>query len=282
MDNKFTEAALIKIENRNKQIINDYVRLADLAKLRKDYDNSISKEYAETYKNHLFCPFCKGPQLSLVRSSKTGKYFLKTYSKQVHKQDCSYKFKSVKSELVDKLLINLDNNPANCKLVNSKLQSLIYKLKTNNDSLQPFLVKVSKSQILSDDINDKAVKTKRNIRRLPIKSLSSPINENDMNTAKFFYGEVNAHVDQRASKSKGNIFYAITINSITTNNYLCSIEMNKAIYDNLNIPDKLHNTISNKQNVPILIAFATILNPDKTNRFIDGNIKNVSQCIIIL
>lgn len=85
------------------------------------------EEYNASFKGKMYCPWCKGPQLGLVKS-KNGNSFLRTYQKQKHivvdEELCPYEFDTASNKLVKKYIQELKEK----KSIKSLLESIMRRL----------------------------------------------------------------------------------------------------------------------------------------------------------
>lgn len=85
------------------------------------------EDYITLFKDKMYCPWCKGPQLSLVKS-KNGNSFLRAYPKQKHivvdEELCPYEFKTASNKLVKKYIQELKEK----KKIRSLLESIMRRI----------------------------------------------------------------------------------------------------------------------------------------------------------
>lgn len=166
-NNKYYEAAF-------RSNLNQYIKLN--IEYLTEIIESEPKVFYETYSGNLFCPECFKPQLTLVMSYKTGKYYLRGYPKQKHENNCYHGFEPVKSNIFNDFCQDTKTH----KFIKNKLQKLINKMLNNCiESENPFLIKVIKENCSIDKISDKDIKEKRNIHQIPNKSLTSIFDDDD-------------------------------------------------------------------------------------------------------
>ena len=121
-----------------------------------EIENLSDKEYNNTYKDKMYCPWCKGPQLSRV--VKDGSVFLRTYRGQTHKiideKICPYEYDAATTRTVE----NYVNELRSKKKIKSLLESIMRMMfrksypknttpgNTNNDDDNPLLIKRFKNE----------------------------------------------------------------------------------------------------------------------------------------
>lgn len=92
-----------------------------------EIENLSDEDYKASFKGKMYCPWCKGPQLSLV-NSQNGNSFLRTYPKQEHvvvdEEFCPYGFDTASNNLVKKYIQELKEK----KKIKSLLESIMRKL----------------------------------------------------------------------------------------------------------------------------------------------------------
>lgn len=83
-------------------------------------------EYNTKYKGKMYCPFCKGPQLLLVKNA--GISYLRTYPKQLHilveGEMCPYECKTASKKMVEDYIKELRNK----KKIQSLLEAIMRRL----------------------------------------------------------------------------------------------------------------------------------------------------------
>ena len=91
-----------------------------------EIENLSDEEYMQSYNGKMFCPRCKGPQLSLVNRSDSS--FLRTYPKQPHilidGKLCPYAFKTASKTTMEKYVKELRDK----KKIKSTLEAIMRRL----------------------------------------------------------------------------------------------------------------------------------------------------------
>ena len=107
-----------------------------------EIENLTDADFNKLYKGKMYCPWCNGPQLSLVK--KEGSAFLRTYPKQVH-------------VLVDEEICPYECNTASKKVSDDYVQELRKKKKIK--SLLEATMRLLFKHDIPNDILPKAVKS---------------------------------------------------------------------------------------------------------------------------
>lgn len=91
-----------------------------------EIENLSDEDYNASFKGKMYCPWCKGPQLSLVHSENGN--FLRAYPKQKHiivdEEFCPYEFETASNKQVNKYIQELKEK----KKIKSLLESIMRKL----------------------------------------------------------------------------------------------------------------------------------------------------------
>lgn len=196
------EEALIKNQN---QIIN----------INKIIDMKNNNELLlEKIKDDLYCPECGKAKLTLYLNVTNP--FLKTKNNEVHNKNCSM----IQPQLSEEEVTDIFNN-------------------SSYDELLPYMEKVlslldekQKNEEHSKELKDKAKRKYKQQKRLPIKRIDRPLNDEDYNTIKWFYGNVNTKFDVVESE-KGTIYWLNVMSLDGSQNY-CNIKISKNVYGYLN------------------------------------------------
>ena len=261
-NNKYYEAAF-------RSNLNQYIKLN--IEYLTEIIESEPKVFYETYSGNLFCPECFKPQLTLVMSYKTGKYYLRGYPKQKHENNCYHGFEPVKSNIFNDFCQDTKTH----KFIKNKLQKLINKMLNNCiESENPFLIKVIKENCSIVKISDKDIKEKRNIHQIPNKSLTSIFDDDDFEVFKLFYGNVDLILIERISIENDRNFYMLKINK-KNGNYICSLSMTKIVATYLM---NLYNIKTDVKVKNVYISFAAKLK--KNGFFKNGKLIHSDLCII--
>lgn len=91
-----------------------------------EIENLPDEEYEQLYKGKMYCPRCKGPQLTLVK--RTDSSHLRTYPKQYHEivdgQMCPYSFKTASKTIMEEYVQELRDE----KKIKSALEAIMRRL----------------------------------------------------------------------------------------------------------------------------------------------------------
>lgn len=91
-----------------------------------EIENLPDEEYARSYKGKMYCPSCRGPQLTLVK--KTESSFLRTYPRQLHKiidgEPCTYAFEQATKTIMEDYVKELRDK----KKIKSVLEAIMRRL----------------------------------------------------------------------------------------------------------------------------------------------------------
>lgn len=263
---KFDEAAF----SANDSEPFENISLEKLNDLKTNHDIA----YMETYEGHLYCAECHKPQLTLVYNTETDEYFLRGFPKQKHVEDCSKSFDSVRKAVFDEFV----DDPDSYDFINNKLQKLIEKLiRKTSLTAKTSLIKIVNDKCTKNEITDKDIKEKINIKNIPIKSISAPFEEDDFDRYKLFYGDVDISLTKKENKLLKKEFYVLRLYRKNTNFTLCSLSMSENVAIHLN---EDYDIISKETEVRFhaYISFATILH--KTGIYKNGNLKRSNFCMI--
>lgn len=265
MKNKFDEASY---KDNSGNIVEPPLKLECLI----DEKRNDEKLFEQKYYRKLFCPECHTPQLSLVTSKNGIDFFLRGFKNQPHTNNCSYSFDSVNKTAITELLNNTDSR----EFINKKLKGLVSRLLKKQILKQnPLLVKMELGKISTDDIEKHDLRNRQIIRRLPIKSITSPFDDDDYGVPKLFYGNVDIQFNKRTNSTSGSFFYSLAIFSRKANNIICSINMSEAVFLHLKAPFKVEDDV---KHTDVLVAIATTLN--KKDSYVDGKISYSDYCVI--
>lgn len=118
--------------------------------------NLSQTEYDEKYRDKMYCPLCKTPQIGLVH--RNGKIFLRKYQTQPHGniegEACDYSYESAPKKIVEKYVTDLRNKKKTKSLLESIMRRLFNKKSNRGSNGQiieqasdnPFLIKSVKSE----------------------------------------------------------------------------------------------------------------------------------------
>jgi len=255
-DFKFDEAALRLRDGSFKN-----VKLEDLMSLDKE-------KYFKEYYGNLFCPECRTPQLKFVVE-----HHLSTYPKQEHSNNCSYALKPVSSSALTKCL-----ETASKESVNRRLLSLVYTLLKNQlTDTHPTVVRKQGSIYTLDDVKRvEVVGTDKSLKRLPVKLLTAPFNEDDYGVSKLFYGNVSVQYYEKQWKDSTS--YSLRLYHPTKNYLIATLSFSQKVKEHIVYP------ISGYNKKIVNLAFAAEMKKDISDnpnyKFIKGNIIHSHYLVI--
>lgn len=244
------------------------IKLEELVELKlSDYT-----QFSKIYPYHLYCPEYYKPQLLLVENYKTKKYYLRGFPKQLHSDDCYKGFELVKPSAFDEfVLYNESSQYINCKL-KQIVNKMLRKVKENKST---FLIKVINRKCSTDNISEKEIKGRKNVKQLPHKSITAPFDEDDFGVFKLFYGNVDMELLEKENKINHEKFYILLLYKRSKIYKICSLTMNKNVAYYLM---KIYKIELNKMIYDAYISFAAKLNA--VDKFKNGRLIHSDFCII--
>lgn len=174
------------------------------------------KKFKANYNLSFVCPECYMAKLSF--NNATTPYF-KSYPHSVHDDDCELKQDEMSCSVAERFSDDPDNAPLIRRQMNSILNSL---LKTDT---VPYITLAQKD-------NTKMSKCTKNTvaltttKRLPRKRIDLPINDEDYNRIKYFYGQVLL----KWEKDEKNKRYKILLCHREKGKLLCKISVSNTFY----------------------------------------------------
>ncbi len=159
-----------KIEEAMIKPLNKKVTLNDLIEL-----NLSDKDLFETISTELYCPECFQAKLIFAAGKKISPY-LKTKQLEKHDENCQY-------------IQNLMNDKEREKFVNNSKPKDIF---NDIEQLRKLLDESYSSKTISESLNKADRKYNySNEKRMPRKRIDLPLEEDDYDVFKYFYGKVN-------------------------------------------------------------------------------------------
>lgn len=206
------EEALIKHQNK-------IVNINEIIDMKNSNDMLLEK-----IKDDLYCPECGQAKLSIYLNVTNP--FLKTKNNEVHNKYCS---------MIQPLLSEAE--------VNNIFNNASY------DTILPYMEKVlslldekKKNVEHSEELKGKVKRKYKQKKRLPIKRIDRPLNEEDYNTVKRFYGNVNTKFDV-VEREEGTKYWLRILSLDGKQNY-CNIKISEKVYCYLD-----RNYIIDRENV---------------------------------
>lgn len=229
--------------------------------------------FNKIYSYHLYCPECHKPQLLLVENYKTKSYYLRGYPNQAHSNNCYKGFDFVKPSVFDEFVLSNESSQyINCKL-KQIVDKMLRKVKENKNT---FLIKVINKKCSTENILDKEIKERKNVRQIPHKSITAPFDEDDFGVLKLFYGNVDIEILEKENKINHEKFYVLVLYKKSIKYKICSLTMNKKVANYLM---KKYKIELNKLIDDVYISFATKFNAN--GKYKNGRLIHSDFCIII-
>lgn len=221
------------------------------------------KNYHQKYHGRLYCPECHRPQIGIVH--KNNNYFFRGYPKAEHDTECDYGFETVKSETLQEFALEEENRI----FLNVKLQRFVNRLLNRaNNHIHNLLLQVDNNRCIRNDVDQDNIRNRRNIRRIPTKSITAPFDNDDFDCYMLFYGKVDV-LYSKIERAKVP-FYKLTFFKCGTNYKLCSLTFfeNVANYVQnkyqLNIEQRLSN---------MYVAFFSVMKKEK-DKYLNARLKH--------
>lgn len=216
-----------------------YIKLEELI----DFYQKSPQEYTNNYEGNLFCRECRLPKLSFVNHK-----FLRGYRGQVHDESCSNHLEKISSENLAEHLKN-----ATVDYVNKKLHNLINELiKKQVLEIHPLVLREIDNGYSYEGVPRTEIKCGvRNLKRIPVKSLTAPFFVEDFDVFKLFYGTVRMEWQSIKNGNGECIYYYIRFYTLDKDKLICSLKITKKVYA------KLNPLITNMDKIIVNTAFAT-------------------------
>lgn len=244
MATKYDEAAYLNDNNTF-----DTLTLDEAIECIKQDENN----YHQKYDGRLYCPKCNTPKIGIV--CKNNHYFYRGYPKAVHDIECDYGFEPVKSAVLQEFAL-IENNRA---FLNEKLQRFVNRfLNRDNNHIHNLLLQVDNNRCMCNDVNLANVHNRRNIRRIPTKSITAPFDYDDFNCFMLFYGKVDAIY--RKVENTNNPFYKLNFYKCGKEYSVCSLNFssNVAMFVQNEYHLVLDQNLSN-----VYVAFFSVMKKEK-------------------
>ncbi|MBP1537284.1 MAG: hypothetical protein ILA17_05395 [Ruminococcus sp.] len=226
--------------------IEELIELDKLVDIRLNNPNEFNKKYV----NHLYCSYCKVPQLTLVHLGRN--YYLRGFPNQQHSLDCSKGFECLDDKAFQDFL---DNDEHSFEFVANKLEKLIDKMQCKPFRRQEMLVRTNNKRCTTEDV-DNIEQNRRSIyKQIPVKSLTTPFDDDDFDKFKLFYGNVDLKLN-RYNANSDNEFYSLQVFLKEHKGLICSISMKSTVGKHLL---NKYNLSYNKLNRNQYLAVATSL-----------------------
>ena len=133
-----------------------------------------------------------------MENYKTKSYYLRGFPKQSHSDDCYKGFDFVKSSVFDEFVLSNESS----QYINSKLKQIVDKmLHQFAENKNTFLIKMINKQCSTDDISEKEIIERKNVKQIPHKSITAPFDEDDFGIFKLFYGNVDIEILEKENKT---------------------------------------------------------------------------------
>ena len=120
-----------------------------------EIENLPDEEYEKLYKGKMYCPHCKGPQLTLVKGVKSS--FLRTHPKQLHEvvdgEMCPYAFETATKTAMEEYVQELRDK----KKIKSALEAImrrLFKIPISKTTISPNVVEKKKDALLIEKKRD--------------------------------------------------------------------------------------------------------------------------------
>lgn len=185
-----------------------------------------AEEFAEDFKNNLWCPECRKAQLSFKNASTP---YFSTYPNAHHADDCSLKQGELTSGETKQFLEDNKNKSKIVRQVQSLLQVLLQEQPVGS---APKSKRKSHSTVapqkLEKDLNGQG-------KRIPRKRIDTPFCDEDFGCYKLFYGNVNLTWEK--DKNAG---YNILLRSMGGKKFLCRIRVTDKVFPH--IPNDFYST----------------------------------------
>ncbi|MBP5362370.1 MAG: hypothetical protein J6Y71_05010 [Ruminococcus sp.] len=193
----------------------------------------------------MFCPMCHTPHIGLV--IRDGTYFFRTYHGSEHDPNCLYSFDPVSSNTFQEYILREENQNE----LHVKLQRFVYRLlNRENIDLHNLLLHVQNNRCTNYNINHANIRNRRDIRRIPTKSITAPFNNDDLNSYMLFYGKVD--VLYSIKENGTNTFHNIYFYKRNRSELLCSLSFSQNVAVHL---EGNYNLIPNEKKSNIGVAF---------------------------
>lgn len=181
-----------------------------------EYIKKNEKHYHQKYQGRLYCPECHRPRIGIVH--RNNNYFFRGYPNAVHDIECDYGFETVKSETLQEFTMEKDNRA----FLSEKLQRFVNRLLNRaNNRIHNLLLQVDNNRCIRNDVDQENIRNRRNIRRIPTKSITAPFDNDDFGRYMLFYGKVDVLYSKIESAKVP--FYKLTFFKCGTNYKLCSL-----------------------------------------------------------
>lgn len=254
MATKYDEAAYLNDDNNYESL-----KLSEAIEyIRRD-----EKHYQQKYHGRLYCPECHHPQIGIVH--RNNNYFFRGYRNAVHETECNYGFETVKSDTLQEFALEKENRA----FLNKKLKRFVNRLLNRaNNHIHNLLLQVDNNRCIRSDVDHIDINNRRNIRRIPTKSITAPFDNDDFDCYMLFYGIVDV-LYSKIEKAKVP-FYKLTFFKCGTDYKLCSLNFyeNVAMYVQneyqLNIGQKLSN---------MCVAFFSVMEKEN-DKYLNARLKH--------
>ncbi|MBP5361625.1 MAG: hypothetical protein J6Y71_01145 [Ruminococcus sp.] len=201
--------------------------------------------YYQRYDGRLYCPECHTPHIGIV--NRDGNYFFRAYPGSEHTPTCFYGFEPISSNTFQEYVLREENHDE----LNGKLQRFVYRLlNRGNIDLHNLLLHVQNDRCTSNNTNLVNIRNRREIRRIPTKSISAPFNNDDLNCYMLFYGKVDVRYSIKGSGA--NAFHKIYCYKRDRNELLCSLSFSRNVAVHL---ENNYNLIPDEKKSNMCVAF---------------------------
>lgn len=234
---------------------------------------SEANNYKIKYSNRLYCPECHKPQLTLVERA-PDEFCLRGFQRQKHKPDCTKGLDVVSKKSFNEYIDNVSDFS-----INKRLSNILNRLLSKEEQpINPMAIKIKDGKCIDSDVLSVNVLSSKNIKAVPIKSLTAPFDDDDYGCYKIFYGDVDIVVSKKMSRINGNVFYVMNIFRRNSTFVCCSLSMSVGVASYLN---KKYNilAVANEKRIGAYISFVTELY-QKDGKYINGRLKNSEHCVI--
>ena len=252
MSVKYDEAAY---QTPNQQY--ETIKLED-AISKKEEDK---QKFRQKYQDHLFCPECHIPQLTLVNLD--GHYYFRGYPNQMHAPTCSKAFESISTETLQAFAAL---NDANQDFLLQRLQRFVHSLmRRANNAAHPLLLQLQNNQITLNDIEPANICNRQLIRRIPTKSITAPIHAEDLDCYKLFYGNVD--IQYLKKENQDYSFFVLEFLRRRDSSLICSLSFSQRVAAHLETDYGLN---LNQRLTNQYVAFFSVMK--QNNRYLNARL----------
>lgn len=173
-------------------------------------------DYVKDYKDYFVCPECYQAKLAFV-NARTPHF--RSYPESLHKEGCS-----IAQEEMDAQTFNGELKNAKETTIAREMDSILITLLSKREKQNNTASKNNLKQVSSHPSKHKKPISKR--KRPPRKRIDLPLNDEDFDCYKFFYGDVNLTWED----SSDGTYKKILLFSPETKKLLCKIKVTNLVY----------------------------------------------------